>query len=162
MAFAAEGEGRMTEIILTWPEVLLGVNAGIMRRVSAMRRGRCNPFPEEGRSIWDRDINGSLAEVAVAKWAGAFWSGTVGRIDTPDVGNLQVRSKTQDGERLVIRPDDKDDEVFVSVLVQPPSCRLCGWLYAGEAKRPEWVVSTGCYFVRDEFLRPMSELRRAA
>ena len=149
----------MTIIVaLSWPEVLLAANAGIMRRVSALRRGRADLYPDASRPMWDRDINGALAEVAVAKWMGVFWSGTVGRVDLPDVGNLQVRSKTQDGDRLVVRPDDDDADIFVSVLVQPPQYRLCGWLYGREAKREEWVVSHGCYFVRDEFLHPMASL----
>ena len=146
------------QVTLTWPEVVLATNAGTMRRISALKSGRVDLQPDACPPSWDRDINGALAELAVAKWAGVFWSGTIGRIDLPDVGRLEVRSKVKDGDRLVIRPDDKDESIYVSVLVQAPMCWLCGWLRAREARRPEWLLTQGRHFVRDQFLHPMSEL----
>lgn len=149
-------------ITLTWPELVLAANAGVMRRISAVKAGRFARYGATDAGAWDHDVNGALAEMAVAKWAGVFWSGTVGQVDAADVGRLQVRSKVDPGHRLVIRPTDIDDEVFISVLVSIPQCKLCGWLTAREAKRDEWLVSVNrppMYFVTDQFLRPMEALK---
>lgn len=155
-------------IELTWPEVLLAANGGVMRRVTALRKGLSGRYGATDEGAWDHDVNGALAELAVAKWAGVFWSGTIGRIDLPDVGTWQVRSKVRPEHRLVVRPDDADDAVFISVLVRAPQCVLCGWLYGDQAKQAQWIVSKDrppMYFVPESELTPMERLpcpRRAA
>src|SRR5690242_4437176 len=111
-----------------------------MRRINAVRNKREEPYGERPQAYWTHDINGALAEAALAKYLDHFWSGTVGRIDLPDVGPLQVRSKNEVGERLVILPTDDDGQVFVSVLVGVPRCLLCGWMRAADAKREEWLL----------------------
>lgn len=149
-------------LTLSWPEVLLAVSAGTMRHISAIKAGRADLQSGVAPPSWDRDIIGALAEMAVARYFGVFWSGTVGRIDLPDVGRIQVRSKKLDGDRLVIRPDDSDEQVFVSVLVRTPVFRLCGWLRAGEAKRQECGdIVSGRFFVPDGELHPMDALLRS-
>ena len=154
----------MSEVMLTWPEVLLAANAGVMRRINAVRNGRQEPYGQRPQSFWTHDINGAVAEVALAKHLDLFWSGTVGRVDLPDVGPLQVRSKNDPKERLVILPTDGDGQIFVSVLVGLPKCTLCGWMRAGEAKRPEWLLPDDAgkkrYFVPNSHLEPMNGLVR--
>ena len=67
----------MIEISLTWPEIMLGVDAGVMRRVYALKSNKRGVYGASDESAWDNDINGAIAELACAKWANVFWSGTV-------------------------------------------------------------------------------------
>lgn len=152
-------EGVLT---LSWSEVMLAINAGVMRRVYAVKSGKAGVYGARDESVWDNDINGAIAEMGCAKWANVFWNGTVGVTTSPDVGKWQVRSKVIKGHRLVVRPSDNDGDVFVSVLVQIPNVVLCGWLFGRDAKRSEWLQTfepkPAMYFVEDQFLRPMDEL----
>lgn len=152
----------MTQVELSWPELYLAASAGIMRRINGLRNHREEPYGARPDAWWNNDINGCIAELALAKHLGIFWSGTVGRIDLPDVGALQVRSKTEVDHRLVILPTDKDEAVFVSVFVATPVCRLCGWMVAKEAKRPEYLLPDPAardrYFVPNDKLHPMAML----
>lgn len=152
----------MITVELTWPEILLATNAGVMRRVNAVRNRRQEPYGSRPEAAWNDDINGAIAELALAKHLNVFWAGTVGRIDLPDVGRLQVRSKTQDGDRLVVIASDDDTSIFVSVLVGLPVCRIDGWMMAKEAKRKEWLLPReglpDRYFVPNSSLRSPREL----
>lgn len=153
-------------IKLEWSELILAANAGMMRRVFALRNGKPGVYGAKDEGAWDNDINGAIAELACAKWANVYWSGTVGLTTSRDVGGWQVRSKVVEGHRLVVRPTDKDDEVFISALVQVPNVVLCGWLYGHEAKSEVWLQDypprPPMYFVEDRYLRGMSELVREA
>jgi hypothetical protein len=150
-------------VCLTWPELLLGCYVGVMRRVNALRRARQEPYGERPQASWNDDINGALAELAVAKHFNVFWSGTVGRVDLPDVGPLQVRSKNQADHRLVILKTDADDKLFISVFVATPECRLCGWFRAGDAKQAEWLLpdppKPDRYFVPNSELHSIDTLQ---
>ena len=150
-------------VLLSGSEVMHAAMAGVMRRWSALSKGRNGVYGADVRAAWDHDINGALAEYAVAKWLGAFWSPTIGRIDQADVRQFQVRSKLLKTDRLVVRPCDKDTDIFISVLVETPKYTLCGWLEGGEAKCDKWVVAIDrppMYFVPDKFLRPMARLNK--
>lgn len=153
----------MVEIELTWPELWFALSAGLMRRLNGVRNGRAEPYGARPKAAWDADINGAIAELALAKHFNLFWSGTVGRVDLPDVGLLQVRSKIEMQHRLVVRREDGDDEVFVSVLVDVPVCTLCGWMRGHDAKREEWLLpdpdKPDRFFVPNAKLLPMAELR---
>jgi hypothetical protein len=152
-------------IELTWPELWLAINAGVLRRLNGVRNRRAEPYGVRPTAAWNDDINGSIGELALAKYLGIFWSGTVGRLDLPDVGRLQVRSKTQADHRLVVLNSDDDAHLFVSVLVGIPVCNLCGWMSARDAKDPAWLLPDESkpdrFFVPNTALLPMEMLRDA-
>jgi hypothetical protein len=156
----------MIPIELTWPELWLAINAGVLRRLNGVRHRRTEPYGARPTAAWNDDINGCIAELALAKYLGLFWSGTVGRLDLPDVGILQVRSKTQRDHRLVILKSDDDAKPFVSVLVEIPVCHLCGWMLARDAKQPAWLLPDPSmpdrFFVPNTELEPMEKLRNIA
>jgi hypothetical protein len=154
------------DVVLDWPEIILGANAGVMRRVNAVRNRREEPYGERPTASWNHDINGALAEIALAKKRDIFWCGAVGRIALPDVGPLQVRSKTALVERLVVLESDDGSRAFVSVFVDLPICRLCGWMLGKDAKRDEWIVRDPLnptaprrFFVPNDKLEPMEALK---
>jgi hypothetical protein len=153
----------MIPIELSWAELWLAINAGVLRRLNGVRNHREEPYGARPAAAWNDDINGCIAELALAKYLDIFWSGTVGRLDLPDVGRLQVRSKTEEGHRLVVLRSDKDAQVFVSVLVGIPVCHLCGWMLARDAKRAEWLLPAADkpdrFFVPNGCLEQMQQLR---
>jgi hypothetical protein len=156
-------EAQTIPVELSWPELWLAINAGVLRRLNGVRNRREEPYGARPTAAWNDDINGSIAELALAKYLGIFWSGTVGRLDLPDVGTLQVRSKTVTDHRLVVLKSDDDDKPFVSVLVGIPVCHLYGWMFARDAKKPEWLLpdppKPDRFFVPNDALEPMQKLR---
>jgi len=150
------------EILLQWSEIMLGVNAGVMRRIYALKANKQGVYGASNESAWDNDINGAVAELACAKWANTFWNGTVGITTASDVGPWQVRSKVVDGHRLVVRPTDDEGAVFISALVLIPRVILCGWLLGREAKQDRWLYTyppkPPMYFIEDKHLNDMSSL----
>ncbi|MGY3130081.1 hypothetical protein ACVWZM_000763 [Bradyrhizobium sp. USDA 4501] len=153
----------MIPVELSWSEVWFAINAGVMRRLNAVRNGRKELYQVHAAASWNEDINGCIAELALAKYLGVFWSGTVGRIDLPDVGRLEVRSKIETQHRLVVRKSDDDAKLCVSVLVGIPTCQLCGWMLAQDAKRSEWLLADpgkpDRFFVPNAELHPVETLR---
>lgn len=152
---------------LAWPEIWMATTAGLMRRIHGIQKGRCDKFGDSPVIGWGNDINGAIAEFGAAKILGVFWSGTVGRIDLPDVGHYQVRCKIKAHNHLILRPEDSDGEVFISAWLDLPhfAVELHGWLYGREAKREEWwreppAVPYGGFFAPCEALRPIEELPR--
>lgn len=87
------------------------------------------------------DITGALGELAVAKALGTYWAPSVRDRDKRrgDVDGLQVRATWRRDGRLVIRPDDADDQPFVLVVGEPPDLSIVGWIYPRDARaHSEW------------------------
>lgn len=94
---------------------------------------------DETTEAQDQDAVG--AEIAAAKfanvWPAAFAS--VGSDNNgEDVGGAQIRSTRHETGRLLIHPEDRDEQIFVLVIGALPTYRLVGWMRASDAKRPEW------------------------
>ena len=150
-------------IELTLADVWAAATGGIMRRLNALKHRRVEIYRDGSIAAWNEDINGAIAEYSAAKYYKMFWDHTVGKIDMPDVGWLQVRSKLEIHFGLCITSKDADDQAYISVLVGIPTCYLCGWMQAREARqRQEWFRPAngkpGRWFVPPEALRPMHEL----
>lgn len=95
---------------------------------------------EEGLSahVW-----GVCGELAYAKARGIFYEPTINTFKAPDVGDVQVRCRTNHEWDLIIRRADHDAEFFVLVTVDPKrSTRLRvydGGYWGWEAKQhKEW------------------------
>ena len=91
-------------------------------------------------------ILGAWGECAVAHALGLHWptdSGPDGH--RADVGGWHVRTtrRRSDGdERLVVRSNDPGSAPFLLVIADGAvAFRIMGWLYASEARRPEWRES---------------------
>lgn len=157
--------GQDMVINLTNAEMLLAAHIGAMRQLSAIRKGLKDKHgfkdPERG---WHVHILGAMAEVAVARGVGRYWSASVDAFKAGgDIGdNLQVRFRTLDKYDLIVRDDDRDDDVFVLVTGLPPTMRVRGWLYGKEAKQKVYRASHGdrdeAYFVPARNLHGMSTL----
>lgn len=154
------------DVRLSYHELMIGALAGVMRRVASMKENAettdCNcPDPP---SSWASDIDGALAEMAVSKYLGVYWSGHVRNFNGDDVlGGWQVRSNPRDRGRMVIRPRDKDNKVFVYVVANAPIYSIRGAIRAGDAKRDEWHDdgkahnAAPCWFVPQSALKDLAD-----
>jgi len=138
-----------SDMKLTWPELLLGAMVGSMREVSAISNNR----PDKGempRCPWEGHIEGALAEMFVAKTLGVYWSGNLGDLQAADASVLQVRSTKYPTGRLMLHPEDKDDDWFVLVIGDKGAYRIAGCLKAKDGKRAEYwdeTLPAPCYAV---------------
>lgn len=157
-------------------ESQFAILVGAYRRQTSLEAGRQDVFDRFERSeAWNKDINGCFAEFGVSKFFNVDWSGArPGQIHLPDVGPLEVRSKLQDNERLVITGRDLfkkgPDSIWISVYVDvvgPMETRLhlCGWLRGYEApkvgsdERNKAKPNIPRWFISNELLHPMSYLK---
>lgn len=153
------------EITLTPDEIEMAVWVGVRRQLASIAAGRRDAWGFKG-DPWRVHIEGSMGELSLAKCLKRFWSGAGERFeDDTDVGGIQVRTRSNHKYELYLWPKDETDAIYVLVTGAPPVFRVRGWIRGADAKKEEWFksLSTGrppAYFVPNEALRPMSELRK--
>jgi hypothetical protein len=128
----------MIRVSLTPRELGLGAIAGVYRQIGAMQNGR-SEIKGAAADPWDAHIEGALAEMAVSKFLGIYWSGTSFRFQDGDVGPYQVRSSRRPDAHLLIHEREPDEAPFLLVTGAAPDFTIRGWILGREAKRPEWV-----------------------
>lgn len=149
------------EVSLTWFELMQAAVTGATRRIEYMKMNFSDRYgyPNE-EDDWTRDIEGAAAEMAFAKARNRYWSYSVNTFRSQDVGKVQVRSSFRENGSLIVRPHDKDEDIFVLLTGRAPKFRLIGWIRGNEAKRQEWVRAPNevrpAYFVPQSALRPFS------
>jgi hypothetical protein len=157
----------MTPILqqLTWFEYDMAAAVGLRRQVEAMRDQRSNRKQTQTDDLLVHVI-GACGELAAAKACGVFWDGSVNvNSARGDIGpGWQVRTshETPPG-RLVIRPRDPDNAIFIHVFARSPSCMLVnGWITAHEARKVGIVEGFNGYdpacFVDVSALHPIVDL----
>lgn len=119
-------------------EIVNGALPGVLRRVNGLF-GAAQTVPgldEEGRG-WISDIEGALAERALAKALNVYWDSSLRRYrnaEEADVGPYHVRWTEHEGGHLVVRPHDKPDAPYVLVVGVAPHYRVVGWMLGRDAK----------------------------
>ena len=155
----------MADVTLSYAEVTLAAHVGVMRRISAIKRGRKGNYDcVNERDGWTWDIRGAIAECAVAKHTGTYWFGKIDDLSHGDVGDLEVRSTVWPTGHLLIHPEDPDDKKFILVLENNlPVCTLAGWIYGHEGKDDTyWTTKKiqgkdrSAFFVPQKSLRPVT------
>ena len=148
-------------VTLEWFEVLLAATVGVRRQLEALRSGRPDCHGFDGATGWQVHIEGACGEMAFAKATGRYWSGSINTFKAGgDVGNIQVRTRSRDDYDLIVRDDDRDEDIFVLVIGKAPTFRVVGWIQGAEAKRPSWRHVYGArppaFFVPQAALFPIS------
>jgi hypothetical protein len=150
---------------LTYDELTRWAHEGVNRRISAMeakRRG-AHGFDRQAEA-WQIDVEGMLAEAAVAKALNVWFAPVTGKLDTQlgDVlPGVQVRSTRYGYDRtdkgfLLLHKTDNDSDRFVLVCGAYGKYRIAGWIEAGHAKDEKlWK----CYRERWAFWVPQSWLK---
>jgi hypothetical protein len=155
----------MIEIELNWTETWIAAEVGKLRQFESLRKGLQDKYGFDGEKGWSIHIEGASGEMAVAKCLGVYWGGSVNTFRTQaDVGRLEIRTRSRSDYDLLVRPDDKNDSIFVHVTGRSPKFKIHGWMKGADAKRPEWLQTYGsrdpAYFVPARFLKDMSQLRK--
>lgn len=143
-------------------EILMGANTGVMRMLASI----CSPQKNKVKNKdfgWHSDVEGACAEVAFAKYMRLYWDGSINTGKAPDVGGYQVRHSEPDGNSLIVRSSDSDDQVFVLVTGKAPTFTIRGYLFGREAKHDQYIRDPGdkypAWFVPQDKLKPIEELK---
>jgi hypothetical protein len=134
--------------------------AGVDRRISAMQKGRKGAHGFNRDDFWQLDLEGLLAEAAVAKGLGVYFAPVTGQLDTGlgDVlPGIQVRSTKYPSGSLLVHKTDADDDRFLLVTGSQGAYDIRGWCYGSEGKKAEfWKVykTRGAFWVPQDALRP--------
>lgn len=152
------------KVELSNPEFLNAINIGVLRHYSSIKKGLRDAHGAKTDNGWDMHIEGACGEAAVAKALNIYWSCTINTFKSGgDVGNtIQVRTRSKDYYELIVRKDDRDDDVFVLVTGKAPSFNVVGWILGKDAKKKEWIQTHGgreaAWFVPQKELLDISSI----
>ena len=145
-------------------ELTVSTTTGITRRIKS-REDKRKETPMKKGNEWQYDISGAIVEMALAKALNVYWVPSVDTFKLPDVGsNIQVRSTSLDGGKLIVRARDNPEEIYVLGIEKTPIVSFRGWIWGSEAKQDEhWFNPNngmpGAWFVAQNKLRDMNELK---
>ena len=147
------------EISLTKEDMEWADRIATNRQDEAVKAGKRDSHGFNGIDGLNKHKLGAAGELAVAKALGVIWDATVNTYKAPDLGEcVQVRTRSKHDYDMLVRANDKDDEVFIHVTGQPPNLIVHGWLYGKDAKQEKWKQNYGnrpsAYFI------PTSELNQ--
>jgi hypothetical protein len=156
-------------ITLTFDEMTHAASIGAFRRIKSIANHR-NPNSNNLKGVefdrWRADIEGAMAEYAVAKWLNLPWTGSIetGDFKDADAGdNVQVRFTFHAGGGLLLYPKDRDAHLYVLTTGAYGTYQLLGWMQ-GSAGKVQMYLDHGkakglnAYLVPQSDLRPMAEL----
>jgi hypothetical protein len=124
---------------LTESEVRMAVAVGVQRHIESLKKGLPDKHGHSGPG-WDLHIEGACGELAVARFLGLYWDGSVNTFkDGGDVQQYQVRTSPQHTHRLIIREDDDPDAIFFFVTGMCPRYKIRGWIRGRDAMRDKWL-----------------------
>lgn len=140
----------------------MGVEGGIMRQMNALRKNLpdaagADPYADR----WRCHIEGALGEMAFAKAGGIYFGYKQGVFHTEaDIGKLIEVRTAQMQDRLIVRPKDKTERLFVLLTGWSPCFRVWGWMLGSEAKQDKyWQDPNGrgfAWFVPKSDLHPLN------
>lgn len=156
-------------VTLTPHEMRTAANEGVLRRLRRIT-GKANADVFEPKDRWGTDIEAAAAEIAFAKARGLYWQPSEGPQppEQGDVAGYEVRLATKPDGPLTVYRFTADDKLCVLVVGKCPVFHIVGYLYAREAKRPEFWRDFannrdgGAYLVPQNALSPISPLTAVA
>lgn len=133
----------------------MGATVGVTRRIASLRRGETNKVNNLDFG-WHSDIEGALAELALAKYLNVFWDGSVNTFKKPDAGGFQVRHTQYANGCLIVRAGDDPKQRYCLVTGTHPDYTICGWVQGEEAREDAFLRNPGesyqAWFVPQERL----------
>ena len=140
----------MTEVSLSYAEILQGAMVGVMRQIQNLKAGRTHAHRAAPDKGWQMHLEGALGEMALAKHLDVYVGGT-GVLRGPDVGDCDVRTTAGADNRLILHPDDPDDRVFWLLTGSNGRYEVRGNILGAEGKQQKWwkdpVDGRPAYFV---------------
>lgn len=148
------------KVTLSWADMLLGAQVGVMRRLkNKLQRRRNDAYGMKGLG-WNEDIHGALGELAMSKMLGVSWDNMIAgdANKRPDVGGYEVKAICERDYRLIVRDNDHDDKLVALVYGHGNTFEAIGWIRCGDAKRVASVEShqgrEPQYYVDQKHLNP--------
>lgn len=160
-------------IVLDRIAILRARAVGLARDGWAERRGLPDYGPAQtsrGNSRFSH-ILGACGEMAIHVWTGLPWKANVGLLDQPDVGRLQVRTRSRHSGRLYVRATDDLASIYILITTEakpdqpiPRAYTVRGWIRGTDAREVgEFVRENGAaWFVPNAKLNPPTSLFRVA
>jgi len=147
---------------LTPYEVSFAAQVGLRRQLDKLGEPDAHGF--EG-DPWGVHIEGACGEMAVAKAMNVYWSGSFGTFKKGgDVARLEVRRRSKPEYELIVRTNDRNQDLFVLVFGKAPEFLIRGWMRGADAKRSNWLKAHGgrpsAYFVPHDKLKPADQLEK--
>jgi hypothetical protein len=141
-----------------------GADYELARQLGSARTAEAQDAKRPGRAgcppnNLEQDIDGAAAEIAFARAIGVAPSLASGPSPEADVAGFHVRSTARPIGKLIVRPGDPEDNVYVLVVGSGREWRVIGCAVGREAMRPEfWYEENrrpGCYMLPQDRLRPL-------
>ena len=124
------------EVNLSVEAMVQALMVGGRRTIAAARRALRSP--SQARRTWDIDIEGAMAEMAVAKATGMYFEPELDKFGDADVGQLHVRHTVLPDGCLIIRPEDPEGR-YCLVVGQLGRYRIVGCIDSRDARQDIWV-----------------------
>lgn len=149
-------------------DMLFVAQVGAMRNIRGLSKGykhRAGMIETEEAEGWGRHIEGAASEFVVAKYLGLHWGVDINAFQDGDLEGIDVKSTTHESGRLIVKPGDNSDLIYVLVVGKVPSLRIIGWAYGHEAMQDRYLTKLDrnrpeTYAMPQRELHSMSELRR--
>ena len=144
---------------LTYSEIILGAMAGVHRRVEYLKSGLSNRYQPSMEQIWGAQIEGALAEQALAKGLNKYFSGK-GEFGQSDLDeDIECRATSWPDGRLILHDADKDEARYYLLVGEVGHYRIIGSLYGWEGKKKEYLddpnqTGKSAYYVPQSELEP--------
>ena len=110
------------------------------------------------------DMDGALAEVAFARAIKSNERPATGTFKQPDIAGVQVRSTPVAANRLIVRPSDNPEDVFVLATGSGPLWTIRGGIVGkGARKVGHWYDGNGrdgAWFVSQSHLKTLDKSQR--
>ena len=140
---------------------------GLQRTTARVYGGSLHAYGADvSKGLFDSNLGGALAEYAVAKYLGCYWSQQPENMRLPDVGGIvEVRSTPHADGLLRLHDRDKDEAPYVLALTYDlPKVYLVGWMTGAAGKDArffgdKWNNNRPAFWVPQSELSPMEDLR---
>lgn len=132
------------QVELSTHELHLAASVGLRRQLSAIASKRPDRHGINAEDGWRAHIEGACGELAVAKFLGKYWDGSVDTFRTlPDLDTVEIRTRSKHYYDLIIRRDDDPSKTYILVTGLAPSFQVRGWIKGHAAQRDEWLKTHG-------------------
>ena len=148
-------------IDFTIKELEVIVAHGTARRMNHIFNGTRGRYGASSNppNAWQMDIEGVLAEAAVAKHLKIPWRPAP--MHAVDVGDRhQVRSTQRDNGHLFVHPEDSDNHIFWLAITMGHRVRLAGFLIGSSCKQDMFwnrKIPRPAFLVTQNQLRPATD-----
>ena len=144
---------------LTYSEIILGAMAGVHRRVEYLKSGLSNRYQPSMEQIWGAQIEGAVAEQALAKGLNKYFSGK-GEFGQSDLDeDIECRATSWPDGRLILHDADKGEARYYLLVGEVGHYRIIGSIYGWEGKKKEYLddpnqTGKSAYYVPQSELEP--------